>query len=280
MTFSAIIAAVILMASADVASEPATHTAMCASYVGRRVQAVTVHQAIPKVELLARNRGEYETSADYQKWREDAARRAPAELIIKVPLDWKYISYDADTSSFAISGFALDNRNAAVEAALLTLDDPDPKYRPASDKIDVIVYHNELVEGSYRATNAYGASVVVKRILRTSTGVYERPALESEQLFRTPMERFAARSDLTRSGPIAYVSASPAEAPRMRNVLSAAIVVRPWAPFYAFGTKHWGPARIDKPFVVTENVSLVLGDIRCALIMDGQANVLVSIATQ
>lgn len=264
------------IAAASTVADPSSAAVdeACMVPVGQRIAPMGIDALISKLGSTA-PRGEFETTAQYEARLQAAASGAPRHAFVAMPIDTKYITYDADSGRFRIESFALDNKNASWD---IFYDGPNPPWpRPVGhrDYVDLVERSVERVVGTYQASNAYGAKVTVREVMRETVGVLERTATGREDLF------FADRPwQNIQSNVIAEVPVDPALAPNWRQNLNAAALISPKSPFIAKGIKDWGRPRFDLPKETTEQLTAVIADISCMVLTDQSGIVLARIPTR
>lgn len=248
--------------------------APCSDQVGRVIAPADGEEVARKLSSGTQARGEFETTDAYQARMAAAIERAPPSLFVGIPLDTKYITYDADAGAFAVQSYAVDNHNASWEVFNKTAQLPWT-FSGGSPYVDLVLISLEVVTGTYTASNAYGASTTVRQISRTTLGILERPAAGREDLF------FPDRPwDPLATNVIANVPVPSAQAPIWRSKLKAAALIQPKAPFLVRGTKDWGAAKMDRPKETNETLTAIIADIRCVVLTDENNRVLASIPTR
>lgn len=267
---SSIAAAAPVASSTSVAVDEA-----CKVPLGHRITPMSIDALISKLGVSTEPRGEFETTAQYEARLQAAGGGAPRHSFVAMPIDTKYITYDADSGLFRIESFALDNKNASWDVFYNGPTPPWPRPAGHRDYVDLVERSVERVTGTYEAGNAYGAKVTVRQVLRETVGVLDRTATGREDLF------FADRPwQLDQSNVIAEVAVEPALAPRWRQSLKAAALVAPKSPYIAKGIKDWGRPRFDLPKETTEQLTAVIADISCMVLTDQSGTVLVRIPTR
>lgn len=127
----------------------------------------------------------------------------------------------------------------------------------------------ETLTGSYRASNAYGATTTVTEIQRTHKAIFERALEPQEATFANVGPDFR----------LIDIPMSPDEARRFRTAGRAAAVIRPQAPYFAVARRRWSP-RFDRPSDITQSTQVVIADIQCLLLTDSSNRVLGVVAVR
>lgn len=220
-------------------------------------------------------KGEFETTAEFDARRAPAVATLPGELILlKQPEDREHLIYDADAQRLDIVTYAFHNIGLPDGA----LFGPGAPYEGAVEygyaSLAVVINYDSTSHGSYLASNAFGAPVRVARIYKRYRGVFERPASYSDGLFPSADEEPHIAGS---------VAMTPEFARKEMNLIKLAFIVRPKAPYFAIRPgKDDIPntPSIDYPFEVTEEVSALIGDIQCGLVLDSTNQVLGSFETR
>lgn len=131
-----------------------TEDVACAAFTGKTVTPTSI------------DAGEFETSAQYEARMVAAGQMAPSTIVVPIPLDTKYISFDADAGEYAIHSYAIDNRNASWDIVFGTPNAPWPRPIPHRGFVDLVVRSAETVTRTYAAGNAYSAKTTVSVVER------------------------------------------------------------------------------------------------------------------
>lgn len=251
---------------------PSPERDACAAYAGNTVTPQTFSAVVSSLGNVA-PRGEFETTAQYQA-RIAASNTAGTRIISKSIEEQRFIQYDADNSRFRIKSYAFSNRSFDYWGAFYAARPPGLD-AATSGNIGVLISQASNPTGTYSAQNAYGARWDVTRVNRTSDAIFERRASTGmrggERLFRGDtggVDSF-----------IGELRLAPEEAERLRPQLRIAFVVEPRPPFLVTGTHQPGEVTIRNPFRVTETFRVLIADIQCGLLMDGNNKVLASFPT-
>ena len=139
--------------------------------------------------------------------------------------------------------------------------------------VEVVIEQDETVTGSYEASNAYGAKTMVQKIFRRTRGIYQSTAMSSaDSLFP------AAQNIPYYAGSIIM---TPEQAMKVKPALQLAFVVVPKAPFFLSATFDIPlPPTITRPTQVKNEVSALIADIQCGLVLDPAGTVLAAFETR
>jgi hypothetical protein len=246
--------AVALAGAMMVAGTAAKAADACQSYVGTVVQP----QSFDAVALLLKGlpgiKGEFETTADFQARVQAARAKLPEHIIIRVPVNSKYVEYDADAGAFKIKSYAIDNENTDYYG---TFGYGTPFYEKVKigstgSNLDIVVSTVDVPQGTYVGTNSFGASARIAKVARTTKAIFDRaearydedlfPGLVGNVLFTIPV--------------------AAAQAPAMKSGFRAAVVVAPYAPFYVLGKGMPGDVTLDNPVDLSETMQIIMADRR------------------
>lgn len=160
-----------------IASTARAQTSVCDTYVGRAVTPTTFDAAAAILKRFPAEKGEYETTTAYEA-RLAAARAAiPSTLIITSTLDPTYLKYNADAGSLEVVAYALRNINTDYSSVFGYGTPYYEKVKYSSfDNIDWVLSETESVTGSFVGSNAFGAQVLVNKILRIDKSIFQGEA--------------------------------------------------------------------------------------------------------
>lgn len=210
----------------------------CYRYEGKKVATVTFDQAITRLSKVPREKGEYETSADYTARLAKYTAAEPLVILTSRPLR---STYDADNQRLVI-------QRGTFNGSILDLGLPGGG--------SWVVSESSRVTGSYFGTNAFGVGNKVSRVVHTA------------------QEISSFRSEFTTDrGAVGYLYVPPEEAKRLKLGLKVAYVVEPSPPFVNRVTLPVKKPTIDDPRDVTSSATTLKGTLKCGLILDAKGNV-------
>ncbi len=219
---------------------------------------------------LSVEKGEFETTAQYEARR--AAAQGPGPALIEVGVENDWFEYDADKEQFTLNAehfqpFALPFQND------YDLDEELYGRMSFGTAVFLPVYIHESSEEPYLAQNAFGAEFTVKRETQHFAMVFDRP----------PRDDYSARFDtlFTENDDLGATEyrvrltfAAPLEsAASLKQQLTAVAYVAPKAPF-ADDFRHFMKGTARAPRDLTTITHVVHADIQCFGIRDGAGNVL------
>jgi len=249
---------------------------VCASYEGQTVSPASIDTVISTVSELPAEKDEFETTEQFNARVQASLGNLEGAYVVGTMFDAEHAVYDADNQRFNIKSYALDNMNASWEAIFGYGRPLYERVKYSSfGNVDIIVSNTERVTGSYRASNAFGASATISEVSRVNVGIFDREAAYGEDLFFRNREEGRVVDQV-----IGTIAADPVTARNLKDTMRGAVVIVPKAPWYAVGDKSWGAPTISNPQDVTETVSAVIADIQCALVLDGSNRVLLAVQTR
>lgn len=241
----------------------------CNRFVGEQVSSQSFAAVAAKLDSMPATRSEFETTEAFNSRQGAAAAQLPATFIVSYQPNLQYLVYDADAGALSVKSYFFRNRNTSYSDVFGYGSPFDGKVKYGhSDNIDVVVGETERPTGSYAGSNAYGATAIVTRIQRDTQSIWDREAKYGEDIFN------GDAGVLLDSIPM-----QPNEARALKGSASAAIVFTPRWPYLAKGTKTWTPT-INRPTHVTNDITVITGDIQCALLLDSTKRVLAAYATK
>lgn len=245
----------------------------CATYVGQMVAPLDIDDIMTPFGAIG-PKSEFETTDQYNARKGAAVTKLGATLIVKkAPEDRKHLVYDADTQRLNIVSYAFRNLGFNSDA----LFGPGAPYRGVMDagyiNIDVVIEEDEKVTGTYEASNSYGAKTVVSKVFRRTRGIFEAKAVYGKDALFP-----AAQGDANIAGSIAM---SPQDAMRLKPTLQFAFVIAPKVPYYLSALYDYpSTPTIRNPREVKNEVSALIADIQCGLVLDPVNNVLGAFETR
>lgn len=244
---------VVISLIASAASPPFS----CEPYVGQIVAPQAFDAAVARF-LSVRQKGEYETTAAFELRRNAAI--GPIKMLT-VQADVKSRSsfvYDADAGVLRVQGFAFEGSGGYNPAHLIGTE---AAKLGDGQNINVQVSRIATTTGSYRASNAFGASANVIRQTEVSKVIFDGNNSRSSDA----RHLFVAGH---RTENVGAIPLSPDEAQRLKPKLRIAFLVEPQEPFAVETLSQKGVPTIADPRRVTEKATVLLGNIRCGIVTD------------
>lgn len=248
----------------------------CEAFLGQRPLVLTFDAATGLFPVIP-HRGEFETTAQYQLRRTTSLSRIPSTIIVsKNPGNAaEFTEYNADTQRLGFAGSFFNN------LPLVNYWDafqPTPYYTELNPNLGTQNYGltmswTEQNSGSYPVQNAFGARWTIQRVVTTVKAVYEGgdSALNATKMFPQSEEPPYL---------LGSIPATPAVARQLRLNLRMAIVMTPKAP-YIVRSSYRLPfgGTLENPFETTVKASILVADIKCAILLSPNGTVLASYPT-
>jgi hypothetical protein len=239
----------------------------CADYVGNVTSPKTFEQALSSIKIYP-PKGEFETKSAYEQRISDSGNQK--EIVLSVPIQRDGIKYDAENQKFEIFPYAfLEFSNSKLKPQKFFIE--IKKYDVAGTSNLYFMYSSvEKLLGSYQAQNSFGAQAKITKITYFEKAVFDRKTNLFERLFYNNI-------GLTKIGEISVPIQSALE---YKAKLTAAFVVVPKAPYIERGAYQDSAPTISNPYDVEVNATILMADIRCALIMDSGYKVIAAYETR
>lgn len=249
-----------LLAGIAAVSQPAA-AQTCASYVGQPVAPRDIDDIMAPFGAVGA-KGEFESTDQYNARKASAVAKLGGVLVIKkTPEDRKHLTYDADAKKLNIGTYAFHNLGLN-SSALFGYDAP---YRGVMKRgltnFEVVIEEDESVTGTYDASNSYGAKTKVSKLFRRTRGIFEGEA---------PFDKSALFPDAEKGPYFAgSIPMTPEDAMRLKPTLQLAYVVAPKAPYFLSAIYDFpSTPTIANPREVKNEVSALIADIQCGLVLD------------
>lgn len=246
---------------------------ICASYVAQTVQPVKASVLWRQLTGVPTVKSEYEASPAFEDRVENAMASIASPVVVEVPIQRKYITYNADANRLDVQSYAFSNGTTQYSGVF---GYGTPFYESIkyglSDNIHIVFPHEEKQLGSYIGTNAMGVRIRVTKVRRFTKVIFERGGKWGERLF----------SDLSQHDApvISIVNVTPDMAKHVKATARAAIVYVPKAPYFAKGKYPWGGPTIEGPMEIDETIEVAIGDIQCALFLNSAGKVYAAAVTR
>ena len=262
-----------LLAIAGLAIPTVSSAQTCETYVGQVVTLNSFDAVAESLNALSKEKGEYETTVEYEARIASVRGEIPERVIILGIFSPDQVEYDADVGALKVSAYAMRNLNTSYRPVFGygTPYDGQISYSLGSNR-DVVVFQNETITGTYRASNAYGASTTVTEITRLQKAIFEAEERNyGDGLFVDQTEATGAW--------IGSVTMTIPEAKAIKSDGKVAFVVAPKWPYYAEGERRWEP-RIDRPRDIKNPIQVIVGDIQCGLLLTANDTVVSAFETR
>lgn len=266
------VSAAMLAAAMSVAGGAMAQT--CDALPTSQIAPVTFDQAVQSLSSssAALTKDEFETTAQFEARVAAAGSGAPSTMLISVPVNPEYVTYDADAGAFAIKSYAVANIGADWFTAFYGSPHYSTIEHASYDNLALVLSSDDRATGAYEGQNAYGATWEITRLNRTINAIFEsKPPRYGVNLWGNS----SANSSPTWSLPVPVDQARA-----MKDKLRAAVLIAPKAPFF-FENSQPSAARItiQNPRDITQISRVIVADIQCMAITDDNNNVLLAVRT-
>ncbi len=244
----------------------------CSQYLGQQVQLTEIETAISMFSSM-KPKGEFESTAQYNKRIEEQKKSMPNTLIIhKVPDDRGYIKYNADSQKLQIITYAF---NIGGVRSYAVLDPGKPLHgiiKRGTTNIEVAISKEDAITGTYEGTNSYGATTTITNISRIQRGIFDKKAERiGDGLFPAADEKPHIAGE---------IPLNPQQARELKQTLQLAFAVRPKFPYIGFGKSYTPPPTMQDPRKIDLSVEILFADIQCGLVLDEENKVLGAFPTR
>lgn len=259
--------------------------AQCEELFGDDFKITEIETVFNQMSQVPLARDEFETSEAFRIRSEAVSRKIPSHYFLKVPIDSKYVKYDADQQLFEIIEYGLDNVSMSSDGIQSifgygsSLREAGVEVGHGSRNITLDFPRSEQFLGSYEASNSFGVSVTVSKYSKQAYGVFEREVDFSggESLWQSPRKDSYGSYPLIK--PIFRISSPPGEARKLKENLYGVFAVVPNYPYHTTGTGYFKPT-INVPREITTHFKYVFADIKCVAIFNLDGDLLASRPTR
>ena len=152
------------------------NAAECTSYSGQSVTPITLDELMSVVSKLPNVKDEFETTQAFEARVASATAGMDRPHIVWIPLDPKYINYDADARTLSVKIYALSNEMTDYYGVFGYGTPYHGKIKTSTlgSHINVVVRRPEERDGSFTAQNSFGAVANVTRVIRRTQALFER----------------------------------------------------------------------------------------------------------
>lgn len=223
---------------------------------------VTIAEALKKFDGLSLSKDEFETTAAYQaRVASSQAKVSVGDLVFAID-SHVTTEFNADLGqvtvpSYAMSGTCLVNE-ATVSPEMKAVSFGKPaRYLPSGYCITESAGSED--QGSYEATNGYGAKVVVEKSHLKNRGVFFGFGDSGQSLF-------GGRRSYT-NDPLFIFEASVDEARSLKLNAQLLLLATPHAPFVGKGS-YYGKPTFDRPQETTFSTDFIVATPLCVALAD------------
>lgn len=148
---------------------------LCDRYIAQTVQPLQASGFWKRLANVPTVKGEYETTAAFEARAASAMNQIAEPVIIEVPLQRKYVLYDADANRLNVQAYAFANGTTQYDGVFGYGTPLSGKIKyGTSDNIEVVLPSEEKQMGSYVGISAMGAKIRVTKIKRATKAIFER----------------------------------------------------------------------------------------------------------
>lgn len=227
-------------------------------YLGKKITPVSFEYVKNILTTIPKIKSEYETTTTFHSRQSEVLKNVPKIFVLQVPLDKKYVKYNADEQLLIIDTYAVDNANIRYEGVFGYGTPFYEKIDYINDRnMDVVISSKEYFFGSYWASNAFGVKAKVSRSKRITSAVFD-----------------GVGALFDRDDYLAKLKANRTQAQLIKASLKAALVIMPKYPYYVRGKVLWDDPTIYSPLDIDEDLNVIIADIQFVLITDSVNNVL------
>lgn len=246
---------------------------ICAPFLEQTVQPVSASVLWPQLAKVPSIKDEYETTPAFEARVAKAMGAITAPVIVEVPIQREFITYNADANRLDIQSYVFSNGTTKYDGVFGYGTTFYGKIQYGSfDNIDVVFPHEEKNQGSYLGTTAMGLKIRVTKLKRTTKVIFEGKDSSTNGLFLSRAKHDAPV--------LSFNDITPDMAKHIKTTARAAIVFVPKSPYFAKGKFPWGEPSIEGPMEIDESIEVVIADIQCALFLNSKGKVFGVVATQ
>jgi len=230
-------------------------------------------------------KGEFETTADYEA-RVRASGLERQFIVERVPVRntrrERYISYNADDGELRVWQFAFSNEALNIKSALEVAGVP-VRGAGIGEEVSATISQQDEVLGIRMARTRGGVPFEVTSIRRRVEAVFDRIAQSNTYgLFPEHPTSNPPRQQLLSPGSVGTtfrIALSRDDARRLMPGLRAAFVIETRAPYLVTVVHAPFTLSLDNPTDIEQHATVLVADIQCALLMDADGKVLLTVTT-
>lgn len=245
---------------------------VCSAYLEKIIEPMQPNVLWGILAKVPNAKGEYETTATFEGRVSDAIKSLAHEVIVEIPIQRKYITYNADKQILDVQKYTFSNGITKYDGVFGYGTPFYMKIKYGFDNIDVVFSDSDIVTGSYIGKNAMGVEIPVTKVMRNTKAIFERNAGAHEYLIPTPNKH----DDPV----ISWKNVTPDIAKIAKESARAAFVYIPRPPYFASGKYPRGAPTIQNPIEIDENIDVAIGDIQCALFLSASGKVFAVVPTR
>lgn len=251
-----------------VSFSPASAQDICLSPIGSTLLAKSFDQVSAGLPKPTQPKGEFEATADYDA-RLGAALSKRTQVLVARPVDVQTypapLEYDADRQGFKVRATAFDWATTDWSIALRVGEPkgvrPDSLYNVAT-----VINRSTKSVGSYKGTNAFGATASVTKLSRHTDSIWVRPAKGKDDTM------FGANGSV-----LGVIPMQPVEAKASKAKIKFALAITPKPPFLVSGTGLGSSPTFSDRRQIPDSLDffrVLIADVDCGIVLDGSDKVL------
>jgi len=245
---------------------------ICAPYLDKTVQPLEANALWQQLAKVPNAKDEFETTPQFEARVASAIGGLNGPIIVEVPIQREFITYDADARRLDVQRYAFSNGLTEYSGVFGYGTPFYGQIQYGRDNLNVVLPYEEKQMGSYTGTNAMGAKIEIAKVSRLTRVIFERQGRPGENLFTGETQKDLAS--------LSFSEITPEQAKNAKATARAAIVYIPRAPYFARGKYPWGQPTIHNPRAIDETIEVAIGDIQCALFLNSAGKVFGVIATR
>lgn len=247
---------------------------VCEPYIGTVVSTTDIDDAMAPFRKIA-PKGEFETTDQFNARQKAAIDKFASVMIFrKVPENRQSLVYNADTQILSISKDAIENKYINISHILFPIkENIIEEINARRYNLETVVEEDDVLVGSYQASNAFGAKTEIWKILRKTRILYEYNSTKVSDKSIFPK----SENDLSF---ISSIPMTPNEAMRLKPLIKFGFVAIPKPPYFMSATGYQTAPTFSNRKEVINEVSAIVADIKCVLVLDQVNKVLDAIETR
>lgn len=243
-------------------SLPAANLVECQNFVGRRVSPISSATLRRKLSTF-KGKTEFETKAQYALRIADlmsSISSGPAVFRIQ-RVNSQGLRYDAEQHSFVVSKSLFGGTmETHAGMALFSVMDTVGEQASIFQNVAAVLSTSRTVSGSYMARTGIGIPVTVSKVEQTNLLLFEKEG-----------SMFPGSDDTEDLTPVLPMTAT--EAQQFKATYSVALAGAPKEPYLVSGVDGPYLPSAGNPRELRGRTQVIVADIQCALILDGQNKV-------
>ncbi|TEU23863.1 hypothetical protein [Alkanindiges illinoisensis] len=239
------------------------NTQQCSSYLNQKISPDSFDFYAKKLKSIPKIKGEFETTSEYierstAKFKDLAI---PNILILEIPLDRKFITYDADNKILTYEKYSVDNENTTY-ADNFTPPGQDLGGMHYIEAWDLHIGRSTLNKKSFTARNVFDKNVLVSQVEITSKSIFDE--------LKSPYSKYKNLDDRPL---FKFINLMPHEAKRLKESSRAFAVIFPKSPYFIEAEGPPTTPTITNPLTINYKNQVLVADINCILLTEDDGTV-------